>query len=295
MQTLIFGLTFGGIYALMALAIGMINSTTRIMNFAHANLVMLGAMFSHWLCAIVGLGYWPSFLIALVANTLVGILLYKICVETLGNLANNSNWVVTQFGFSHILANGARMLFGNGTYPYDYMFNGARIRIGGVNILWHEILMILLAIVIGVAYQTMSSKTSFGRATRAVAWKSDTAQLMGINSNMIKLFGFAMAGAIAALTGILLAPVTYANYNMTASIGLKGFAAALIGGNGNTMGALIGGFALGLFECVLGLFVSSAIRDAISFAVMILVIIFLPGGVIGAKIFTKGSTTTEKV
>ncbi len=295
MQTLIFGLTFGGIYAMMALAIGMVNSTTRIMNFSHAMVITWAAMFMYYLYTILRWPFLPAFLLAVVVNILLNIVIYKICVEKLGDLSKNTNWIISLFGVAHILKNLCRMLFGAETYPFPYLFNGAKIVIGSTNILWHEIFMFVVAIVIGVAYQTMATKTRFGRSLRAVAWKPDTALLMGINSKMVITICFGMAGAVAAIAAALLAPITYVSFNMMASIGLKGYAAALIGGVGNTKGAIIGGFIFGIIECILGIFVEATLRDAFSMAIMILVILFLPGGVMGAKLFNKGRSTAEKV
>ena len=295
MQTLVFGLTFGGIYALMALTINVIYSTTRIMNFAHAISITWAAMFMYYLYAVCGVPFIPAVLLALVVNMIMNLIIYKICVEKIGDLSKNSNWVISLFGISHILENTCRMVFGSETYPFPYLFNGARITIGSYNILWHEVFMFAAAIILGIAYQTMATKTRFGRSLRAVAWKPDTALLMGINSKAVIMICFAMAGAVSTLGAVLLAPITYVSFGMTSSVGLKGYAAALIGGLGNTKGAIIGGFMLGIIECILGLFVDAALRDAFSFVIMILVIIFLPGGVLGAKIFNHGRSTAEKV
>ena len=295
MQTLIFGLTYGGIYSLMALAIGMVHSTTRIMNFSHAMVIMWGAMIGYNLSEVWGWPYFAAVLTSAVAIMFLNILIYKICVERIGDLSTNRNWIISLFGMAHILQNSARMIFGAETYYFPYMFDGAKLVFPGFEILWHEIMMFALAIVIGLSYQAMSTRTRFGRALRAVAWKPDTALLMGIDSKRVTMTCFALAGAVAALAGCLLAPLTYVSFEMTTSVGLKGYAAALIGGVGNTKGALIGGFSLGIIECILGLFVPAALRDAFSFAIMILVIIFLPGGVMSAKIFTKGRSTAEKI
>lgn len=295
MQFLIFGLTFGGIYALMSLAINVIYTTTRIMPFAHAMVITFAALLMRYLLIILGIPFAWSLLITICATMILNIISYKICVQPCGNLMKNNNWVITLFGLNHILENVCRMVFGAEVYPFPYLFDGAKITVGETGILWHEILMFVVAIVIGVAYQTMVNKTRFGRALRAVAWKPDTALLMGINSRAIIIACFGISGAIAAIAATLLAPVTYVSFNMTASVGLKGYAATLIGGLGNTKGAIIGGFLLGILESILGLFISAAMRDAVSFIIMILVIIFLPGGILSAKIFNKGRVAAEKV
>lgn len=289
MQFLIFGLTFGGIYTLMSLAINVINSTTRILPFAHAMVITFAALLMRYLLVILGIPFIGSLLLTICATMLLNILSYKVCVEPCGDLTRNNIWVITLFGMSHILENVCRMLFGSEVYPFPYLFNGAKITIGGTSILWHEVFMFATAIIIGVSYQTIVNRTRFGRALRAVAWKPDTARLMGINSRAIIVSCFAISGAIAAIAATLLAPITYASFNMTASVGLKGYAATLIGGLGNTKGAIIGGFLLGIVESILGLFISAAMRDAVSFIIMIFVIIFLPGGIMNAKSVNKGN------
>ena len=295
MQNIIFGLTFGGVYVLMALAIGIIHSTTRIMNFAHAMVITWAAMFMYYMYAVAHLPLILSLLASIVVTMLLNLVIYKLCVEKVGDLSTNSNWVITLFGISHILENLCRMLFGAQIYPFPYLFDNAKVNIGNANIMWHEILMFVIAIVFGLSYQAMANKTRFGRSLRAVAWKPDTAMLMGINSKAVIMICFAIAGFVASIAGLLLAPITYVSFSMMSNVGLKGYAAALIGGVGNTKGAIIGGFALGLIECVLGIFVDAALRDAFSFVIMILVIIFLPGGVMGAKFFNHGRSSAEKV
>ena len=130
----------------------------------------------------------------------------------------------------------------------------------------------------------MSSRTKIGRALRAVSVQPKTARLMGINSDFIIMLSFALSGIVAAITGCLIAPYTKVSYLMTASVGLKGFAAAMIGGFGNTAGAFVGGIALGVMEQLLSLAgVPPTLLNAFSFIFMIVVLIFLPGGLIHAK------------
>ena len=294
-QTLIFGLAQGGIYSLMALAIGIIYSTTRIINFCHADIIMFGAMVAYWMVGVQHVPYGPGLLIAIAVNILLGILTYKFCVERLGDLAANNNWMITLFGWGIIIKNGARMLFGSDNNVFPYLFDGKTISIGNANIMIHELVMIGASIAIGIVYDYVCRKTKFGRALRAVSYRPQTSKLMGIDSQKIVLVCFALSAALASFAGALIAPITFASYNMTLTLGLKGYAAALIGGIGNTTGAFVGGLLLGLIECIVTIFLPAGIKDAISFIIMILVIIFLPGGILSASIFTHGKTTTEKV
>jgi branched-chain amino acid transport system permease protein len=295
MQTFIFGLSQGAIYALMALAIGIINSTTQIINFAHASVIMLGAMVSYWMIIVYHMPYIVGLLVGIVVNVVVNAIIYKCAVERLGNLVENLNWIISLFGVSIILDNAARMIFGTEPLAYPYLFQGVYVNFLGANVMVHELIMIGSAIIIGIVYETICRKTNFGRAIRAVAWKPETAKLMGIYSNHIVFACFALAGAVAAWAGALIAPITFASYSMTATIGIKGFAAAVLGGLGDTKGAFIGGFLLGIIECIVTQFLPSGIKDAISFTVMIIVLIFLPGGIQSAKFLTRGRGITEKI
>lgn len=295
MQEIVSALAIGSIYALMALAIGIIYSTTHIINFAHGSIIMIGAMTSYWFISMFHLSYISSIILAIMINIVLSILLYKCCVEKAGDLSKTSGWIVTLFGAGIIIDNVARMLFGTEPHAFPFLFNGKSIHVFGANIRLHEIMMILIAISIGVVYQMVIQNTSFGRAVRAVSFRPDTARIMGINSNFVMLMCFAIAGAVAAVGGVLIAPITFASYTMTYSVGIKAFAAAMIGGLGNTKGAFVGGITLGLIEFVSSLLVSDGYKDAISYLVMIVVIIFLPGGILGARIFQKGDKYAEKV
>lgn len=295
MQQIVFALANGSIYALMALAIGMVYSTAGISNFAHASVIMWGAMTSFWFHVVFQWPFIVAILLAVLINVGINMLVYKLCVQGVGDLTKNTGWIVTMFGGSIVLDNIARMIFGTEPQAYPYLFEGKTVHIFGANILLHEILMVVIAIIIGVIYQTLIQRTRFGRAVRAVSYKPDTSRLMGINSELVILGCFGIAGAVAAIGGALIAPITYASYMMTSSIGIKGFAAALLGGLGNTKGAFVGGILLGLIENFIGMLIPPGIRDAISFVIMIIVIIFLPGGILGAKFFSKNKSSAEKI
>ena len=293
MHYFISAFVMGSIYALMALAINIVYSVTGINNFSHAIVITAGASVSYYCFAIFGFPYIGALLAGIVVTAIINILIYKACVEKLGNLATNLGWITTTFGASILLENILRMVFGTEPQVYPYMFGGKMINIFGAEIMIHEFLILAIAIVVGVSYETLMQKTRFGRAVRAVAFKPDIARLMGVRSDLIVTICFAIAGAIAAVAGSLIAPITFVTYTMTAFIGLKGFAAALIGGLGNSKGAFIGGLILGLIEALVGMYGPAALKNAFSFAVMIIVVIFLPGGILGAKIFTKQSSAQK--
>ena len=295
MQTLIFGLANGSIYAMLALAIGMVGSTTGIVNFANGSVVMIGAMVSLWMMLLSGFGYIPALIIAIAVSIVLNIVIYKLCVKRLGDLQVNVGWIITLFGASIIIDNVARMVFGTEPQAFPFLFEGKLITFLGANIMLHELMMIVIAILIGVVYQTIIKKTKFGRAVRAVAFRPSTSELMGIKSEWIILACFGMAGIVSAIGGVLIAPITFASYTMTSSIGMKGFAAAVLGGFGDTKGAFIGGMIIGLIESFIGVFIPAGIKDSIGFFIMIVVIIFLPGGIMSAKIFNKHGSATEKV
>ena len=291
MQQIVFALAYGSIYSLLALAIGIVLSTTAIIHFAHASVVTVGAMVAFWVIGIYQLPYFVGLAAAIAVNVALSILIYKLCVERLGNLRTNIGWIITLFGATLIIDNVARMRFGLQAQPFPFLFGGARIYVLGANIFLHEIVMVLVAASIGIFYQIMCNRTKVGRALRAVSIRPETANLMGINSKSIIILSFAIAGAVAAIAGVLIAPYTFVSFAMTSRIGLQGFAAALIGGIGNTKGAFIGGLSLGAMEQLLTAFrVPPLFLNMFSFIIMIIVIIFLPGGIVSAKIFNRGDS-----
>jgi branched-chain amino acid transport system permease protein len=295
MQTLIFGLSQGAIYALMALAIGIVNSTTQIINFAHDAVVMLGAMITFWMISVYHMPYAEALVVGIIVTVIVNVLIYELSVKGLGDLTKNMNWIISLFGVSILIDNIARMVFGTEPQAFPYLFQGKYVHFLGANIMIHELIMIGSAIAIGIVYELICRKTKFGRAIRAVAYRPGTSQLMGIHSGRIIIACFVIAGIVAAWAGAMIAPITFASYDMTETIGIKGFAAAVLGGLGDTKGAFVGGFLLGVIECIVTLFLPSGIKDAISFIIMIIVLIFLPGGILSAKIFTHGRGSAEKV
>ena len=294
MQSLIFALAYGSMYSLLALAIGIISSTTGIINFAHGSVVMVATM-TAYRSLLLGVPYLGAVLIGMVTAMVLNLILYKTCVERLGNLQTNIGWIITLFGASLLIDNLSRIIFGLNTNSFPRLFNDVRVELFGANIYLHEIAMVVIAAAIGIAYQAMSSKTKVGRAMRAVSIQPQTARLMGINSDFIIMLSFSLSGVMAAITGCLIAPYTKVSYLMTASVGLKGFAAAMIGGFGNTTGAFVGGIALGIMEQLLSLAgVPPTLLNAFSFIFMIVVLIFLPGGLINAKFLRFTHRTKAK-
>ena len=290
MQDILFGLTTGSIYALMALAIGIVYSTTGIINFANGSVVMTGAIIGFWLVNMIGLPLWLAILLSIVITAAVNIILYETCVKILGNLHANIGWITTLLGASIILDNLARVIFGSEPQPFPYLFGGIEITLLGHRILVHEIAMVVITLVIAISYQAMIKKTTLGNAIRAVSSLPDSAKIMGIKSEVIIVLCFGFAGGVAAVCGILMAPITFVSYTMTMTVGLKGFAAALIGGLGNTKGAFVGGWSLGILEALLSRYIPLGLKDAVSFVIMILIILLMPGGVLsGIKLRKKAA------
>ncbi|EHQ89401.1 branched-chain amino acid ABC transporter permease [Desulfosporosinus youngiae] len=290
MQDILFGLTTGSIYALMALAIGIVYSTTGIINFANGSVVMTGAIIGFWLVNMIGLPLWLAILLSIVITAAVNIILYETCVKILGNLHVNIGWITTLLGASIILDNLARVIFGSEPQPFPYLFGGIEITLLGHRILLHEIAMVVITLVIAISYQAMIKKTTLGNAIRAVSSLPDSAKIMGIKSEVIIVLCFGFAGGVAAVCGILMAPITFVSYTMTMTVGLKGFAAALIGGLGNTKGAFVGGWSLGILEALLSRYIPLGLKDAVSFVIMILIILLMPGGVLsGIKLRKKAA------
>ena len=291
-QHLMNGLTLGGISALIALGYTMVYGILKFINCAHGDILMVGAYIGLFtfdaLRGSTPLGPWwlVSFFIAMVVSmigcALLGMVIEKVAYKPLRKGSRLAP-LLSAIGVSFILSNGAAWTFGTHSRKFNYPFDNSPIHLGGVVITPHQILILVVAIVMMVALKLFVDKTKMGKAMRATSLDGDTAKLMGINSDMIISLTFGIGSALAACGGMLIA-LDYKVYaTMGTMVGLKAFVAAVVGGIGNITGAMLGGFLLGLLEtfgvAVLG--IPQGFKDAIAFAVLILILLLKPEGLLG--------------
>ena len=291
-QHLMNGLTLGGVYALIALGYTMVYGILKFINFAHGDILMVGAYVGLFVFdALRGssaMGPWwvISFFIAMLVSmlfcALLGMAIERIAYKPLRKGSRLAP-LLSAIGISFILSNGCAWLFGTHSRKLDYPFDNSPISIGGVVITPHQIMVLIVAIVMMVVLKLFVDKTKMGKAMRATSLDGETAKLMGINSDKIISLTFGVGSALAACGGILIA-LDYKVYaTMGTMIGLKAFVAAVVGGIGNSTGAMLGGFLLGLLEtfgvAILG--IPQGFKDTIAFLILILILLFKPEGLLG--------------
>ena len=295
-QQLTNGLAVGGIYALIALGYTMVYGVLRLINFAHGDLFTMGAYFGLTLLTSLGLeGKMSGLLVGgllifmsmgLVA--VVGYLLERVAYRPLRN-SNRLAAVVSALGASIFFSNALMLVYGAKSQVYPSgILPSATVGILGIEIPVMRILMFVGTVVLMFLLYWFINRTRIGTAIRAVAIDQGAAKLMGINVNhiisLIFLIGPALGGAAGVMVGLYYGQITY---DMGFSFGLKAFTAAILGGIGNIPGAMVGGILLGVIEALGAAYISIAWKDAIAFAVLILILIFRPTGLLGERVAEK--------
>ena len=292
LQYLVNGLTLGAIYALIALGYTMVYGILKFINFAHGDILMVGAFIGllvyQALVPSGATGLFPIFafciavLVSMIACALLGMFIERVAYKPLRN-ANRLAPLLSAIGVSFILSNGAAWIFGTQSRRFPYPFDNTPISFGGISITPHQIVTLLVSVVMMVLLATFVNKTRMGKAMRATALDQSTAELMGIDVNKVISITFAIGSALAAVGGIL-ASFDFRVYpSMGTMTGLKAFVAAVMGGIGNISGAMVGGVLLGILESVGAplLHIPNGLKDTIAFAVLIIILIFKPDGILG--------------
>jgi branched-chain amino acid transport system permease protein len=285
---LINGLSLGSIYAIIALGYTMVYGIAKMLNFAHGDVIMVGAYI-----AFCGLQYWGfppvlAILVAMVACTILGITIEGLAYRPLRQAASLAV-LITAIGVSYLLQNIALMIWGANPKSFPTTFiNGSSIRLGQLNISTATIITILANVVIMVGLTLFTSKTKLGKAMRCVSEDRGAAELMGINVNRTISLTFAIGSALAAIAGILLCSSYPILQPTTGSMpGIKAFTAAVFGGIGSIPGAMLGGILLGVIEIFGKAYISTELGDAIVFAVLIIVLLVKPAGLLGKPMHEK--------
>lgn len=283
LQCIFTGLTVGSIYAIIALGFTIIYNATDIVNFAQGEFVMLGAMIMVTLQTVVGLPLWLALPLSVAAGAIVGALLERLAIRPLHQGSILTAIIVT-IGASIFLRGVAMIVWGRDAKVLPPFTKGGALFVGQAYIMMPQSMWVLgVTLVVVVALMAFYSRALVGKAMRAVAINRYGAQLVGISPSRMVFWSFALSGALGAMAGILIAPITFASYNMGTMLGLKGFAAAIFGGMGSSGGAIVGGIILGLLESFAGGFVSSGYKDAVAFLILLAVLFIKPTGMLGGR------------
>jgi branched-chain amino acid transport system permease protein len=292
LQQLINGVSLGSIYALIALGYTMVYGIVLLINFAHGDILMVGAYTAFFVLGAVGagpLGLLLAFVVSMIICASFGITIERLAYRPLRS-APRLNSLITAIAVSLILENGARVLPFIGPNPRQFPRPAViNIQLGGdLSISNIQIIVIILSALLMLALNYVVNYTKRGKAMRAVSFDIGAASLMGISVNGIISFTFALGSVLAAAGGVLYA-TAYPQVNplMGMMPGLKAFVAAVLGGIGSIPGAMIGGFILGIAEAFTRGFISSQYSDAISFSILIVVLLIKPTGILGKKLRVK--------
>ncbi|MBI2771991.1 MAG: branched-chain amino acid ABC transporter permease [Burkholderiales bacterium] len=281
LQFLFSGLTVGATYALAALGFAIIYNASGVINFAQGEFIMLGGMAA---AALTGLGLPLPLAIMLAVATAgaAGALIEKFAIETAGR-ADVVPLIIITIGASLVVRGLVQVTLGKKTYSMPAFSGEQPLSVAGATLLPQSLWVVGVAAVVVAMLGWFFGFTRHGRAMLATSHNKLAAELVGISTRSVLLLAFILSGALGAVGGILVTPITYTSYDMGIMLGLKGFVAAALGGLGSGLGAVVGGLLLGVLEALTAGYVSSAYKDAMPFVLILLVLFFMPQGLFGAR------------
>ena len=275
------GLTVGAVYALVALGFTLIYNASDVVNFAQGEFVMLGGMVTVFISAL-GVPLWAAAVIAVYVAAGVGLLLYWLAIAPARGASAVSIIIIT-IGASILLKGAAQIGFDKQFHKLPSFSGDAPIDVLGASVQTQSFWVLGGTAAVVLILYVLLEKTLVGKAVLATSASRLAARLVGINTATIMALSFGGSAAIGAIAGILVTPITLTSYDVGTMMALKGFAAAMLGGMGNPLGAVVGGLLLGLLETLGAGYVSSTYKDGFAF-VMILVILFaMPQGLLGRR------------
>ncbi|AZW16476.1 branched-chain amino acid ABC transporter permease [Bordetella hinzii] len=294
LQAILSGLAMGSVYALVAFGFSITYTTTKTFNFGQGAFLALAGLIG--ISAIVLLtqgkliGFpapedvtWGSFLFALAAAMLVLALLgYVLYITAIKHFVGEAglSWVMSTIGFGIIIQNLALLIWGPAPIAVASPLGEGVVNVLGAGVRPQEILVFGTTLVLMIVLDWALHRTKMGKAVRAVAFSKSAASLMGINANAVAVGVFAISSALAAVAGVMVAPIATASVFVGALLSLKAFSAAILGGLENPRGCIFGGFLIGLLESLIGLWYSN-LREIAVFALIIVVLYFRPAGILG--------------
>ena len=289
LQYLINGISIGSVYAIIALGYTMVYGIAKMLNFAHGDIIMVGAYISFCVTNYLGLPAVVSVIAAMVVCTLLGILIEKLAYMPLRGTPSLAV-LITAIGVSYFLQNGAQLIWGSAPKNFASIVPLKPIFLaGGALVITGEVIVTILAsVLIMVGLTLFTTKPKIGKAMRAVSEDRAAAQLMGISVNNTIAMTFAIGSALAAIAGVLLCTTVPTLQPTTGAMpGIRAFTAAVFGGIGSIPGAMLGGILLGIIETFSKAYISTQFSDAIVFSVLIIILLVKPAGLLGKQIQEK--------
>ena len=289
LQYLINGLSIGAVYAIIALGYTMVYGIAKMLNFAHGDVIMVGAYMSYCVTSYMGLPAVTGVAVAVVVCTLLGIVIEGLAYKPLRGVPSLAV-LITAIGVSYFLQNAAQLIFGSAPKNFKSIVTMAPLSLfgGKITVTGEVIVTIAVSVAIMIGLHLFTTKTKMGKAMRAVSEDRAAAQLMGINVNQTISMTFAIGSALAAIAGVLLCSTVPTLMPTTGSMpGIRAFTAAVFGGIGSIPGAMLGGILLGIIETFSKAYLSTQFSDAIVFLVLIVILLVKPAGLLGKRIQEK--------
>lgn len=281
-QFIIAGLKNGSIYALVALGFTIVYASTNAINFAQGEFYMLGGMFAVFAFSSLGLPLPLAALLAVVAVMAVGLAFDRVAIRPRRD-ASPLTLIIITVGGSMVFQSFARHVFGPDEQPLPLFSSGPSLDFAGAAIDRQALWIWGVTLIAVAALSVLYTRTKLGRAMRATMQNREAAKLMGIDTHRVVMISFALAAGFGALAGVVVTPLTQTAFNVGVPVGVKGFAAAILGGLGNPFAAVAGGIVLGLVESLSIAFLSSTYKDVVALAVLLAVLFLRPQG-----LFSRG-------
>lgn len=286
-EQLINGLRTGSIYALIAIGYTMVYGIAKMINFAHGDIIMVGAYALYFSISVLGLPVPVALVITVIVCAVLGVVIEKVAYKPLRS-APPLAVLITAIGMSFFLQSSSLLIFGSTPIPFQSVIPNVNISVGPVVISSITVVTLIVTAIAMILLTLFVNKTKMGSAMRAVSEDKGAAELMGINVNSTISLTFAIGSALAAVAGVLyICQYQSMKPTLGALPGIKAFVAAVLGGIGSIPGAMLGGILLGLIESVSKAYISTELADAIVFGVLIVVLLFRPSGLLGKKKIVK--------
>ncbi|WP_273753309.1 branched-chain amino acid ABC transporter permease [Leuconostoc mesenteroides] len=280
-QQLINGLMLGSVYALLALGYTMVYGIIKLINFAHGDIYMLGAYFGYFFIKVLHLNFFIALILAMAVSAIIGVVIEYIAYRPLRHSPRIAV-LISALGISFLLENGMTYLYGSDQRSFPQAIKTVQYHFYGIQVSNIQLIIAVTSIVLMLLLTYIVKNTKMGRAMRAVSADPDAASLMGININHTISFTFAIGSALAAAGGVLIG-LYYNSIDplMGMTPGLKAFVAAVLGGIGIIPGAAVGGWLIGILETMVQATAFSDYKDAIVYAMLIIILLIKPTGILG--------------
>jgi branched-chain amino acid transport system permease protein len=283
LQLVVSGLALGSIYALLALSLVIINKATDVVNFAQGEMAMIGAFAGLAALTALELPLWLVALAALPAGALFGALVERVAMRPLAG-APPINALIATIGLFLVFHHLAGWIWGYNPYRFPSLFSTAPVEIGNARVSQASIGILAVSLTVMAALYLFYEHTRAGIAMRAASMNRRAARLMGVNVGRVSLTAWAVATAVSVVAGMLIAPLTFLDFEMMVIVLLKAFAGAILGGFNSLPGAVIGCLAIGVIENLFGAYVSTAFKDAAAFGIIVAVLMLRPAGLFTRRV-----------